>query len=192
MKHQKKKNQPKKAKENNSKKNSFSFYLLAIIVLIIVILIIAVYQQSNKKENYQAISQQEASQNSIRQETEQEIKITQTSIERCEADFNKYAKISQEAYPQVKYLLILIKEIKNEEEARQFDASYSSIFSGRLLELDLTTFKQIEYNYPIIALLANMTIKNQDNKEASIPIILSCNAEGLITENSKNKFSIKN
>ncbi len=112
--------------------------------------------------------------------------------ERCGLEFNRYSEIGESKYDKIDYLVSLTQEINSNEEAKTFDETYSNFLSGKLLGMDLSTFKIIEHDYPIIALLAELKLKQDSGEYNSIPIILYCYGNGTMSEQSKRMFALDN
>ena len=118
--------------------------------------------------------------------------IELTSSERCKSEFNKYSEIGESKYDTLDYSLNLTRVINSNDEAKEFDNTYSNFLSGKLLGIDFSTFKIIEHNYPIIALLAEIKINQESGESSAIPIILYCYSDGTISELSKKTLTLSN
>ncbi|MBS3084007.1 hypothetical protein J4423_04340 [Candidatus Pacearchaeota archaeon] len=115
-----------------------------------------------------------------------------TPAERCESEFDKYSKIGESKYDEIDFSLTLTKEINNDEEAKEFDDTYSGFLSGKLLSMDLSTFKIIKHDYPIIALLVEFKVNQDSGESVPINMILYCSGSGVVSEQSKKMLTLSN
>ena len=103
-------------------------------------------------------------------------------VAKCRSQYNEYSGIGEQKYD-VDYSLIEIKKIQSEQEAAEFWGLYS--FMGSNFEMSKMIYGW-EFNvFPIVMIAAKVR-----GSEGTLPIVLICDHNGDILEESKKQLTI--